>query len=61
MSYQDKEAAQRSLEIDKRLASEYDNRSKEVKLLLLGKLRSCQSLHGVADLINYWILITSLT
>lgn len=37
LSSQEKEAVQRSLDIDKTLASEYSSKSKEVKLLLLGK------------------------
>ncbi len=37
LSSQEKEAAQRSSEIDKRLASENGTKSKQVKLLLLGE------------------------
>ncbi len=45
LSAQEKEAAQRSLEIDKRLASEHGSKSKQVKLLLLGEFQfSCLAL-----------------
>ena len=37
LSSQEKEAVQRSMEIDKKLASEHGSKSKEVKLLLLGE------------------------
>ncbi|XP_064393535.1 guanine nucleotide-binding protein G(o) subunit alpha-like [Halichondria panicea] len=43
LSSQEKEAVQRSLEIDKKLASEQGSKSKEVKLLLLGAGESGKS------------------
>ena len=48
MSQAEKEAAQKSLAIDKTLASENVQKKNEVKLLLLGKLAALRVLNSIA-------------